>query len=79
ASAEPSIIGRTSDQIQLSDNGASRRHAELRFENGVWMLSDLNSSNGTYVNGVWADSAVLDADDELIIGKFHLIVARGDI
>ena len=51
APAEPSIIGRTSDQIQLTDDGASRRHAELRFENGSWMLSDLNSSNGTYVNG----------------------------
>ena len=51
ATAEPAIIGRTSDQIQLSDNGASRRHAELRLKDGSWILSDLNSSNGTYVNG----------------------------
>lgn len=48
---EPVIIGRTSDQIQLSDHSASRRHAEIKPSNGTWILTDLNSSNGTYVNG----------------------------
>jgi signal transduction histidine kinase/pSer/pThr/pTyr-binding forkhead associated (FHA) protein len=48
---EPALIGRTSDQIQLSDNSASRRHAEIRPSNGSWVLVDLNSSNGTYLNG----------------------------
>ena len=48
---EPVIIGRTSDQIQLSDHSASRRHVEIKPSNGTWILTDLNSSNGTYVNG----------------------------
>ncbi len=48
---EPSVIGRTSDQIQLSDHGTSRRHAEIRPENGSWLLTDLDSSNGTFLNG----------------------------
>src|SRR3989475_6352438 len=29
----------------------SVRHAELRFENGAWLLADLGSKNGTYLNG----------------------------
>lgn len=48
---EPAIIGRSSDHIQLSDNSASRQHAEVRPANGNWLLTDLNSSNGTYLNG----------------------------
>lgn len=48
---EPAIIGRSSDQIPLTDNSASRRHAEVRPHNGAWLLADLNSSNGTYLNG----------------------------
>ncbi|MEK6674510.1 MAG: ATP-binding protein [Planctomycetota bacterium] len=48
---EPVVIGRTSDQFPLSDFSTSRRHAELRAENGFWLLTDLDSSNGTYVNG----------------------------
>ena len=30
---------------------ASVRHAELRFENGAWVLTDLSSKNGTFLNG----------------------------
>ncbi len=48
---EPALIGRHSDQIQLSDDGASRHHAEIRPDNGDWILEDLNSSNGTFLNG----------------------------
>ena len=49
---EPAIIGRSSDQIHLSDHSASRRHAEIRPSNGAWVLVDLNSSNGTFVNRI---------------------------
>lgn len=45
------VIGRTSEQIVLTDHSTSRRHAELRPSNGAWLLVDLNSSNGTYLNG----------------------------
>lgn len=48
---EPVIIGRSSDQVQLTDNSTSRHHAEIRPSNGSWVLSDLQSSNGTYLNG----------------------------
>lgn len=49
------LIGRaTSDatwQIRLQDRSVSRPHAVLRLKNDRWFLSDLGSSNGTFVNG----------------------------
>lgn len=48
---EPALIGRSAEHIQLSDDSTSRRHAELRPHNGSWYLVDLNSSNGTFLNG----------------------------
>ena len=43
------MIGRSSAcQLVLGDDTVSRRHAELRIEDGRWLLRDLGSSNGTY-------------------------------
>ena len=45
-------VGRdTGNQIQLHDTEVSRRHAELRRDGDVFLLTDLGSSNGTFVNG----------------------------
>lgn len=49
-------IGRDPVECQLQYDNArypmvSRKHAELRFEAGRWIVHDLNSSYGTYVNG----------------------------
>ncbi len=48
---EPALIGRSAEHIQLTDDSTSRRHAEIRPNNGSWYLADLNSSNGTFLNG----------------------------
>jgi pSer/pThr/pTyr-binding forkhead associated (FHA) protein len=46
------MLGRSSAcQLVLADDTVSRRHAELRIEDGCWLLRDLGSSNGTWVNG----------------------------
>ncbi len=45
------VIGRSAGQIPLTDHAASRRHAEIHREGDHWILKDLNSSNGTYLNG----------------------------
>jgi FHA domain/DUF1707 SHOCT-like domain len=48
----PLRIGReVSNTLRLGDQSASRVHAELRHEPGGWVLRDLGSMNGTYVNG----------------------------
>ncbi|MCP4709380.1 MAG: FHA domain-containing protein [Planctomycetes bacterium] len=48
----PVLVGRGSPDLPLTDNTVSRRHAQLTKINGVWTIHDMNSANGTYVNGV---------------------------
>src|SRR5688572_21079379 len=46
------IIGRGRDaHLPLQDPASSRRHARLRCEAGDYVLEDLGSHNGTFVNG----------------------------
>ena len=49
---EESLIGRQSETVQLSDGTVSRRHSRLLPQQGLWVIEDLGSANGTYVNGV---------------------------
>jgi len=61
----------------LDDITVSRHHAAFVCEGGRLWLEDLGSTNGTYLNGKRAERAELFAGDEVIIGRFHLVVARG--
>lgn len=48
----PVVIGRQAQcDLPLQDNDVSRSHAEVSFENGVYVLRDLGSTNGTFLNG----------------------------
>ncbi len=72
------LIGRGSEQVPLADQTVSRRHAELRCESGVWVLSDLHSANGTYVNGVRTERPVrLKHGDQIKVGA-TLMLYTGD-
>lgn len=68
------LIGRESScNIVLPDINASRTHAELRREGqGMWVLSDLGSTNGTTVNGVSITTAPLYDGDRITIGMTNL-------
>lgn len=71
---EPSLIGRSSDQIALTDHSASRRHAEIRPSSGSWILVDLNSSNGTYLNGQRVVAPVpLKHGDQIKVGSTLMV------
>lgn len=48
---EPQQIGRSSESLPLNDTSISRRHAELTPDDGKWYIRDLESANGTFVNG----------------------------
>ncbi len=62
-------LGRASDcQLVFSDDTVSRRHAELRLEDGRWYLRDVGSSNGTWVNGRRVHDAEVVAGDEIRLG-----------
>ena len=64
-------IGRESgNDIKVQDVNASRRHAELTLNaQGLWVITDLRSMNGTLVNGVSVASQPLYPGDIVTIGK----------
>ncbi|MBL8764667.1 MAG: FHA domain-containing protein [Phycisphaerae bacterium] len=49
---QPQLVGRSSEALPITDTTVSRRHAELTPDDGEWYIRDLQSQNGTYVNGV---------------------------
>ena len=55
----------------------SRRHAEFRRDAGEFVVVDVGSLNGTYVNREPVDTAVLANGDEVQIGKFRLVFLTG--
>ena len=70
----PEKIGREStNEIVVSDINASRTHAEIHMEpNGSWIISDLGSTNGLYVNGRRVNAAQLRDADVVLIGTTRL-------
>jgi pSer/pThr/pTyr-binding forkhead associated (FHA) protein len=64
--------------ILLDDVTVSRRHAEFRLdEDGNWVVADVGSLNGIYVNRQPVDSTVLVNNDEVQIGRFRLVFFTG--
>jgi signal transduction histidine kinase/pSer/pThr/pTyr-binding forkhead associated (FHA) protein len=59
--------------IQLHDSEVSRRHAEVRHQDDRFMLADLASSNGTYVNNQRVSLHELATGDQLRIGATTLL------
>lgn len=63
-------IGRSGDNnVVLKDTKASRNHAEIRFEDGRFFVVDLESRNGTRVNGEQIRSHGLRHNDQVQIGQ----------
>lgn len=60
--------------ISLPDTTVSPRHAVLRREGEAWWLQDLQSANGTLLNGLRVDSATLRVGDVIEIGTVLLKV-----
>ena len=49
-SGAPVLIGRAPDStLVLTDDYASNRHARISLQDGIWVVEDLGSTNGTYV------------------------------
>jgi hypothetical protein len=58
--------------IVIDGSNVSRRHAELLFRDGVWVIRDLGSTNGTTVNGSPVGRSELRPGD--IVGLADLLV-----
>jgi hypothetical protein len=64
--------------IMLDDVTVSRQHCRFFSEPSELVVEDAGSTNGTYVNQNRVDRAALNPGDEVLIGRFHFVVARGD-
>jgi pSer/pThr/pTyr-binding forkhead associated (FHA) protein len=70
------IIGRQADcEIQLSDKYVSRVHAMIRYENEVFVVYDLGSTTGTFVNGeeVGISKIKLEHGDRIEVGESEFV------
>lgn len=62
-------IGRGSENhLVLESDSVSRRHCRLKKKDGAWTVTDLNSTNGTYVNDVQVKSYQLQRGDQIKVG-----------
>ena len=67
---EPQLIGRSSEALASSDPTISRLHAELTPDSGRWFVRDLESANGTFLNGrLLTNRAELHQGDEVGCGS----------
>ncbi len=81
--ADRYVVGRQEDaDIQLLDVAkmVSRKHASIEWRDGDWLLSDLGSRNGTFVNGATVQRHFLKAGDMLRFGDYSFkVVMVGDV
>lgn len=76
--AQHNSFGRDLDNtIALNDNFLSSRHALLELRGDQWILEDLGSTNGTYINGVEARRpVVVTYGDTIRVGRVELKIDR---
>ncbi|MFM8906085.1 MAG: FHA domain-containing protein [Actinomycetota bacterium] len=71
-------VGRVPDNdIQLDDFTVSRQHAVFVRQGDAWLVRDLGSLNGTYVNSRRVDESVVQHGDEIQVGRFRLVAFFG--
>lgn len=76
--ADVTTVGRHPESdIFLDDVTVSRRHAEFVREGGGFLVRDVGSLNGTYLDRERIDSAGLAGGDEVQIGKYRLVFLAG--
>ena len=72
------IIGRGTDSdLQLLDQGISRRHLDVQFDGHYATAYDLGSTNGTTVNGHEISSQVLRHGDVIRVGHTRIVFHQG--
>ena len=73
------VLGRSTEaDIRLDDEGVSRQHAKIRRRSdGTVEVSDLDSTNGTYVNGAQIRHFTLSDGDRIQIGFGRRFVQQG--
>jgi diguanylate cyclase (GGDEF)-like protein len=82
---DATIVGRGKEaQVRIDDAGASREHARfLETEDGTYVVEDMGSTNGTFVDGKRVERAELRSGDRIHIGpnvviSFAIVAAQAE-
>lgn len=71
--AVTTTIGRGLDNdLVLESTDVSRHHARIDYQEGIYYLTDLGSTNGSRINGQQAQRAMLRDGDQIEFGSLHL-------
>jgi pSer/pThr/pTyr-binding forkhead associated (FHA) protein len=72
-------IGRQLDNdIVLNEEYVSRLHAEIRFENGKYVLYDQESTGGTFVNSRKVDRCILNSGDVISVANIQIMFVNNN-
>lgn len=75
ATGAPTVIGRLpSCDVVVSDESVSRRHAMLVRDGPRVIITDLDSTNGTFLNGRWIAQAEVRPGDRVRFGTLELLL-----
>jgi Nif-specific regulatory protein len=73
----PAIIGReTAATLYLPDGSVSRKHTQIERDGDKFIVTDLDSLNGTFVNDVPVKRRILEHGDRIRIGNSHFLFLR---
>ncbi|MGA1869408.1 MAG: FHA domain-containing protein [bacterium] len=78
----PITIGRSKDNVVCIDNlGVSKHHAMITQKKDIYLIEDLYSTNGTFLNEKLIHCEQLKNGDEIIIGKhtLEIFIEEGDM
>lgn len=76
---EGASMGRSNDNtVSIPDRELSRRHSLVSYHDGQFFVSDLGSTNGTYVQlaGPYAGAYPLNINDHILVGRTGFSVNR---
>ncbi|MEW4487897.1 FHA domain-containing protein [Thalassoglobus sp. JC818] len=73
----PFTIGREEEnEVQLNDERISRFHAKVQGNEDALIITDLDSTNGTRVNGHYTKMRMIQPGDQIAVGRCLLIVGK---
>jgi len=72
-------LGRHLDNaVVFQDASISRNHAEIRYEDGLYVLHDLQSTSGTFVNGQRITRCVLNSGDLISLARIPMMFVNNN-
>jgi len=74
--ASVATLGRDlENEVILDDPACSRRHAQIEFKDGAYVLTDLGSANGTLVNDQRVSTHRLSNGDRIVVGQDEIVIS----